>query len=138
MEFKFENGIIDIRIKTKGGDPRGYEWVSAILEVTTQSGYRAIQQLSIYVFDLEYLYKCLESLKRGNIDSFTFAMLEHDLILEAKLHMTGNVKWTGIVQSHRDGTKLNFYFDSDNASILHFADEVWKTLQEYPVAKKRL
>lgn len=136
MKFKFENGIIDIRIKTEGNNPDGYEWINAILEVSTQSGFRAIQRINIYVFDLKGLYESLIHLKNGDIKTFAFNTLESELSLEGEFDLTGNINWNGIVESRIDRTNLHFYLKSDNASIGHFADEVWKTLQEYPVAKK--
>src|ERR1017187_6011693 len=120
MIFKFDNGFIDIRIKTKENAPNGYEWISTILEVSTQSGYKAIQKLDIHVSDFEYLYKCLVYLKNSDINTFIFNTTECGLRLEAKLDLTGNIKWIGIVETPIDGTKLYFNLKSDNDSIGHF------------------
>jgi hypothetical protein len=136
MIFKFDNGFIDIRIKMEGNDLNGYEWLRTILDVSIQSGFKAIRQLDIHVTDFEYLYKSLIHLKNSEIDAFVFDTTECGLRLEAKLDITGNIKWVGIIQSPVDGTKLYFNLKSDNASIGHFADELWKILQEYPSKRK--
>jgi hypothetical protein len=135
--LKAENGTLEIKIlRRKHSTRKDFDignLLVSMIDISIQSGFKAAMYIDIHASDLEAFYNNLINLKNNTSKEIRFESWEPFFKLHGKLDVTGNIYWDGTIESELDWTKLSFKLTSDNASIGHLADEVWKVLQEYPI-----